>query len=589
MDIKDRIISSALWAAYGDALGFISELTDSSGLQKRIGQSSVSSPVEWRRRIGGKYGPDAAILSGCYSDDTQLRLATGRAIRSDGTFDVEVFAKIELTVWPCYALGGGRGTKAASINLQRQDINWFSNFFSSKQSEFTWCGGNGAAMRIQPHVWASTNRKQPKSYIADVIKNTICTHGHFRGILGSVFHSLCLAVALDRGREPGPSVWKEAIGFFQNISSMMRDDIFIGKFWVPTWENRCEKTIESAIEEVSKECLADIEAICQESCPELHICYANAVANIGGNKKESAGSGTKTAILASYLAWLYRNESPVDALQTAANTFGSDTDTIATMAGAILGACRGTTPKEAILDAAYIVSEAERFSRISDSSTTSEFVYPDILNWTPPKSQLDAVGRFENDTAIAGLGKVKPVAEIPPFSSTDALWQWYTLPFGQTILAKRRHELRSLPAGNLPTQGYRPGQGNHSSGVSSATLNSEESKEKYLGLPGVKVQRQEMGKHDILKASRDQGALPLPEVNAQNNELDIDTMTQRAIASQFDPRVIGNDIVRLSKITGGVEKAIGYAAIIAKAVASRQRQKGTSNLGAGIHSQLSEK
>lgn len=589
MNTKDRIISSALWAAYGDALGFISEFADSSGLKKRIGQSSVSSLVEWRRRIGGMYGPESTLLAGCYSDDTQLRLATGRAIRGDGTFDVEVFAKIELTVWPCYALGGGRGTKAASANLQRQDINWFSNFFSSKQSEFTKCGGNGAAMRIQPHVWASTNRKIPKNYILDVIRNSICTHGHFRGILGSVFHALCLAAALDRGTEPGPNVWKEVIGIFKIISNVMRNDMFIGKFWVPTWENKCGKTIEFAIDEISKECISDIDAICRTNDTDLPTLYAKAINNIGGNKRETAGSGTKTAILASYLAWLYRSESPVDTIRTAANAFGSDTDTIATMAGAIAGACKGSIPKETVLDAAYITSEAERLSRISEGFIENEFAYPNILSWAPPKSQLDAVGRVENDIAIAGLGRVKPLAEIPPSSSTDSLWQWYTLPFGQTILAKRRQELRTLPPGNLPTQGYRPGQSKHAPGGSNATHNRTDAKAKPLSLLDVEAQRQERGNPDLLKDPDGQSTLHLPDSDIQDNELDIDIMTQRAIASQFDAHVIGKDIIQLSKLTRGVEKVIGYAAIIAKAIASRQRQKGTPNLGVDTHPQPSKK
>ena len=97
-----RVQRAVLWAAYGDALGWISELTDSAGLRRRTGGRPLTEPVAWKRRIGGRSGVTASLPQGCYSDDTQLRLATSRAIRLDG-FDVEAFAKVELPV--CRAMG----------------------------------------------------------------------------------------------------------------------------------------------------------------------------------------------------------------------------------------------------------------------------------------------------------------------------------------------------------------------------------------------------------------------------------------------------------------------------------------------------
>ena len=110
MTRQDRIRSSALWAAWGDALGFITELADQRILRQRVGELRVTTTKPWTRRLGGKYGVDADLPAGSYSDDTQLRLATSRAIRGDGRFDVQSFAKVELVVWQAYALGGGRST-----------------------------------------------------------------------------------------------------------------------------------------------------------------------------------------------------------------------------------------------------------------------------------------------------------------------------------------------------------------------------------------------------------------------------------------------------------------------------------------------
>src|SRR5262249_51229884 len=149
--------------------------------------------IPWKRRIGGKFGVDIELPAGCYSDDTQLRLATARTIRDDGKFDVEIFAKIEIPVWLSYSLGAGRGTKAAANSLCKRETNWLSNFFDDSGQVYTKGGGNGAAMRIQPHVWACKEPGKPEQFLLDVIRNSICTHGHARGIFGAIFHALSLA------------------------------------------------------------------------------------------------------------------------------------------------------------------------------------------------------------------------------------------------------------------------------------------------------------------------------------------------------------------------------------------------------------
>ena len=110
--VAEQTVRSALWAAYADALGFITELTDRSGLRRRAKVDRVTEATAWTRLVGGRFGALAKLPPGCYSDDTQLRLATSRAINGDGHFDVEAFAKVELPVCFSDSLGAGAGTKA---------------------------------------------------------------------------------------------------------------------------------------------------------------------------------------------------------------------------------------------------------------------------------------------------------------------------------------------------------------------------------------------------------------------------------------------------------------------------------------------
>ena len=166
-----------LWAAYGDALGFISELTDEKGLRRRTRGAPLDRLMAWTRRVGGRGGVSVELPAGCWSDDTQLRLAVSRSIGNHG-FDVETFARIELPVWPSYALGGGRASKTAAKNLATHNTPWYANTFSDWHK----AGGNGTAMRIQPHVWASSDLEE--GYLLDVITDSICTHGHPRATSG---------------------------------------------------------------------------------------------------------------------------------------------------------------------------------------------------------------------------------------------------------------------------------------------------------------------------------------------------------------------------------------------------------------------
>ena len=226
----DQVRRSSLWAAYGDALGWISELTNEAGLRRRTGGAPLSEPVAWKRRIGDRTGITASLPTGCYSDDTQLRLATGRAIRPDG-FDIEAFAKVELPVWLGYALGAGKSTSAAAINLSKPRTSWFANTFKG----WTNSGGNGAAMRIQPHVWAARSL-EPEGFLPDVVRNSICTHSHPTGLLGAVLHALALAHTMTAGSRPTPEDLLAVTEVAANLPDIMQGDTETGSYWRTAFE-----------------------------------------------------------------------------------------------------------------------------------------------------------------------------------------------------------------------------------------------------------------------------------------------------------------------------------------------------------------
>jgi ADP-ribosylglycohydrolase len=539
------IRNSALWAAYGDALGFISELVDRKGLEKRIKALRITRTIPWRRRVGGRFGVEIMLPAGCYSDDTQLRLSTSRAIRGDGEFDVEVFAKVELPVWLSYALGAGRGSRAAATSLGHQNVNWFSNFFNSEYSNYIDCGGNGAAMRIQPHIWSAKILSEPDTFILDVVKNALCTHGHPRGILGAVFHALCLAMTLEAGEVAGPDEWAEAIAFFPKVAALIRCDENLSLFWLPTWEDRAGESIESAFDRVRDECFSDIIEVnnCIKS-GRPDTSYAQLVEALGAMKEDQRGSGTKTAIIASALSWLYKNDYPVMALQASANLLHSDTDTIGTMAGAILGCVVNEAPDADLQDSTYIEAEATRLYKITKAEPVMSFPYPDLGMWQPPTTLLDVVGIVGEQFAVAGLGPIATKGDEYKSQNKDAaIWQWSELEFGESILIKRRENPRQLSPHNLPLKPMQP--------TSRVQTTSE---------PKVRQQISFSDTNPRVFKGRE---------GIRANEKTVHELTNDAIESDFNEELIGRHLLSLAMHPDGIEKVIAYASIIAKARISR--------------------
>jgi ADP-ribosylglycohydrolase len=533
----DAIVNSALWAAYGDALGFMTELVlKPAGLMQRIGRDRVERLQPWKRRIGGRFGVDLTLPAGTYSDDTQLRLATSRAIRASGRFDVEAFSKIELPVFLAYELGGGRGTRTAANELTKRSVRWSSNFFSGEGGNYVAGGGNGAAMRIQPHVWASRGYI-PDEFLPDVMSNAICTHGHARGFVGAAWHALTLAAALREQRLPDLETAAADLRATARLSELVRELPLVGDMWVPLWEQRANQQLEESVGKVIDEGL-DALAVAARMIDERRG-YEAVVHALNGTDSATRGSAMTTAVLSVVLVGLYGDE-PQRGLVAAANVLGSDTDTIATLAGALFGAVASQPPPAAVQDQAYIVSEAQRLAKIAQGEVVRDFPYPDLLKWTPPKTQLDAIGQADGAIAVAGLGRAVEKGEPTPAKGRDqAIWQWLSLAYGQSVLVRRREKLRGMPGELLP---------------GSATNG-----------------RNRPAAQTLFDERRDTEP---PAVLQRHGRLDLDSASKRAIASDFDPALIGQHLLAFADEEQGIEFAVAYAAIIAKA---RRARRGRSS------------
>jgi ADP-ribosylglycohydrolase len=552
-----------LWSAYGDALGFITEFCSKSGLERRTrGISHITKLLGWNRRIGGQYGIDVELPIGCYSDDTQLRLATSRSIRGDGSFDVQTFSKVELPVWLSYAFGAGIGTKAAAESLRKRQIQWNSNFFRSDYSRYTDGGGNGAAMRIQPHMWAARPNETDAEVLKNIVRNAVVTHGHSRAIVGAAFHGLSLLHTLKQLNIPDPPAWFGILEELKILSDVITSDEELGYYWLPNWEKETHTSLTDAIakclDELKKDVSSAEKALVNYSVSTSGEMYRNLVKELGCFEKSSVGSGTKTAVLALYLSYAFRN-NPHDGLVTAANVLGSDTDTIATMAGAIMGATTSVAPPEQVADMEYLINEAERLFAISNGEIVESKAYPDMLYWQPPQTQLDVVGKYKDKWVIQGLGEAIPGDIVGKKGGRDStVWQWFHLEFGQSVLIKRRHIPKVVKEENLPVKNVSISAQNELGISKQYRVTTDQTK--AVGRQKEIWQRETA---EIRKKER---------MYQSEGTITIDVATNICIQSDFEKSIVGEMLMRLSEQENGIEKAIGFAAIIAKAKQVRMKK-----------------
>lgn len=440
---ESRIRGSMLWAAYGDALGFISELTDRKGLERRTHGKPLDRLMAWRRRVGGRQGIEIGLPPGCWSDDTQLRMAVSRSLTDHG-FDVETFARIELPVWPSYSLGGGRASKAAARNLGKPRTLWYANTFSG----WVDAGGNGAAMRIQPHVWAS--RDHEDDFLLGVISDSVCTHGHPRAIAGACFHAATLAHCMRHGFVPDLYECHDIAARISHWPGSVKTHPNLGSTWMGLWQDAAKMSFaegwHAAIDELHQ-AISEAEA-CAGNVKHVDAAYHQVVDHLSLAESRQRGSGILTTVAAVALATAARD--PYEAVVVAANAVGTDTDTIATMAGAMLGACDSAgLPPEPPLDSDYLESEARRLAALSRGEPVKAHAYPDVLTWTAPRAQADALVKHNGRLVVEGLGPVEEIGTDIVRSANDEFgWQWVMTAFGQTLLIKRRPSLRELSEGN---------------------------------------------------------------------------------------------------------------------------------------------
>lgn len=313
------------------------------------------------------------------------------------------------------------------------------------------------------------------------------------------------------------------------------------------------------------------------------------------------GTGSNTALAAAYLAWVGQDQDIESTVLIAINALGSDTDTIGTMVGALLGSISLDPPAWQIQDEEYIRAQAIRMARISQGMSCDSFQYPDLMTWRPPSSQSNALTIHNNKFFLQGFGALESSGKR--WATGQFTWEWFRLPFGQTILCKYKSQ-KGLD-GSLResfTQHDSLGFVDHEKNIEKQlrdkssdpvkdiptpelplfTTGSNRLEQPYQKLdvrsPGVEVSEpdsstaQESPKEVVDEPIVHDREPALENSSGKDSPRTIAVLTDLVIKSNFNTEVLGQCF--LECVTGelAIENAIAFSAILGKAIDVREKK-----------------
>jgi ADP-ribosylglycohydrolase len=419
-------------AAVGDALGWPQEVRGQivGGQKSRDAHPPRAQFISWVR-TSGHYTSKRVdpVGAGEYSDDTQLLCASARACLR-GQDWTRWLTDVELPSWPLYQRGGGGAVLSACNAWAAGHAPWANHDARARKAleRYAAAGANGVAMRIAPHVLTEPDLSLT---LDRVVQDGVLTHGHPRALVGALVYAAALHAAvrqqstLDYGSLLDAA--SEGLLTFDAVQGNLP------KEWPDELYERCRHEWQPVIHEVEhllSRARASLDQGAMSNADKL-------LEELGGSDPKINGAGTVTAIGAVYLASRFAAR-PMGGMLQAAFLRRGDTDTRASMTGALLGAVHGTGwlegLEEVVQDGSYLRGLAEALVGIR----------PEALTPPPKANPLTLRKRME-----------ATLLELAAASAHDATQG--TFPDGRTWLLIG---LTTLPdgAGSRATLGLEDGQ-----------------------------------------------------------------------------------------------------------------------------------
>lgn len=427
--LDDRLRGCLVWAAAGDSLGSLTEFPSQS---PPYGSADIErlrqklKPLEGTGRVTRYHARQRALLRGflrdpcppgAYTDDTQLALVLAHCLTPGPELDGPRFGKIELPAWLAWERGCGTTTRAACENLAKKRSQWNQNAYTvaAWKIDFRQGDGNGTAMRAAPVGLATSSREQIQrlSFL-----QALTTHGHPRALIAAWIQALAVRMAFEWPGRVDPQEFASALES-ELHRSLPKDPSFAE--WRRLWNQQgdFDAAYETAIHELSKQVL-DLPALLERhKLPgDRGQGLAALFAELGlyGAKKSEAGRSALGA-LAAFL-WEASENSPDGhgLLIDTVNCVGCDTDTLACMAGALVGAWLGESrlPQsfQGVQDQRYLSDLGPRLASLERTKSPPKERGRPAQRWSKP---LDPAGLQVGERAWhAVYGGFKVTARLGP-------------------------------------------------------------------------------------------------------------------------------------------------------------------------------
>lgn len=395
-----------LGAAVGDALGWPQE--QNSGIVGGNRTRHIDPVPEfrsWTRNGGTQYQRYAdPVAPGAYSDDTQLTLASGRAVQTDDWFGHLV--RSELPLFLLYQRGAGGATLRACRTWAAGRNPWDrANTQKAHEAveQYFHAGGNGVAMRIAPHAIASVNAG-PEELVARVTLDGVATHGHPRALVGAAAYATALHLLLT---VEGTLEFGDLTALIESDKTWQNPEVAFSRLpegWLDsaaTQNSGFQRDWEATLVEMRR-LLTQAGEAARAGTTSNDMATLDA---LGCFDKKINGSGTITAAAAIYLASRHAPR-PMSALLRAAFLKNADTDTLASMTGALMGALHG---HDWLGPLAGHLQDHKYIERMADNCASR------ALGQAPPPSSIgaNAVGeralkRFRDQLQTGGAPRLLP-------------------------------------------------------------------------------------------------------------------------------------------------------------------------------------
>ncbi|MDD9379517.1 ADP-ribosylglycohydrolase family protein [Streptomyces sp. ZAF1911] len=404
-DLLDRTRGLLFGAAVGDALGWPQEQRSAIvGGQASRSTTPGLAFRPWVRWAGGQYSRYRdPVGAGEYSDDTQLLLATARACLHGDDW-LSRLTEVELPAWPLYQRGGGRAVLSACRSWQAGTPPWHGQ--RTKIGAYFNAGANGVAMRIAPHAVHTLADGSPERLIARVVADGVLTHGHPRALLGAVVYALAARHTL---RREGTGAYGDVVLAVSDMPQW-RDPTLaraaLPEGWSAAFADATGASFTTAWTDTARE-MDELLAAARTSLARAGLADdAQTLAALGCFDAKRNGAGTVSAAAACYLA-ARASVRPSTGLLRAAFLDRADTDTLASMTAALLGALHGTDWIAPLLrevqDEGCLARTAAALVGPPPAAEATEKAYQEVdrTHWLASLAEKGSTERFVDGRTVA--------------------------------------------------------------------------------------------------------------------------------------------------------------------------------------------